>query len=335
MRRMLAMLVVLVFAESAQAQLKPIDPLIETTLACLKKTDAAIAYPEQDLAMRRGGMVRFGLRFTAPDRAPEVEVYYRNASDEMLSELHWYVRAYRVPCMQSGAVPVSAVQEFVFTPRQTDPVTWSQPRPLPDDENAAKHEKEIFACLRNGKQELEYSGSYTSREAANALVQLKFTSADAPPEVTWLYSSLAPVQQSTVLDYVRHYRVPCLPPGTEPVIGRQHFHFSPPDAERRAFKGAVPLMSFLSSIKGVRSLRADFDFETMSCPFQVAWQLGRPALEDNSVGQLGKSDPNRTEFLAWLAKLEMALKPRELQALLGESLVINVPCGRLLLEPKS
>lgn len=334
MQRMLTILAGMACALSAQAQIKPIDTASGATLACLEKTAAPITYPERDLAARLGGSVRLSLRFTAPDRAPEIDVLYQNGSEALLDEVRWHVRGYRVPCMKPGAAPVTAIQEFSFTPRQTDPITWSPPRAQPA-QGEAKREEEAFACLRAAKPQPEYSGSLMSREATNAVVQMQFTSADDPPEVKLLYSSLSPTQQESVLDYVRGYRLPCLPPGGKPVTGRQHFHFSPPNAEPRAFKDAVPLMSFLSNIKGIRSQRADFDFRTMSCPFQVAWEVGRPALESNDVGQVGKPDPNRTEFLAWLASLEMDLKPRNLQALLGHSLIIDVPCGRLLLEPKS
>jgi hypothetical protein len=336
MQRMLTMLAGVAWALSAQAQIKPVDTVSEKTLTCLERTAAPITYPERDLAARLDGRVRLSLRFSAPDRAPEIDVLYRTSSEEMLDEVRWHVRGYRVPCMKPGAAPVTAVQEFSFTPRQSDPISWSPPRAQPvQDEDTAKHEKDVFACLRAGKPQPEYSGSLMSREATNAVVQMQFKSADDPPEVKLVYSSLSPTQHDAVLDYVRGYRVPCLAQGAQPVTGRQHFHFSPPNAEPRVFKDAVPLMSFLSSIKGIRSQRADFDFQTMSCPFQVAWEVGRPALASNEVGQVGKSDPNRTEFLAWLASLEMDLKPRNLQALLGQSLIINVPCGRLLLEPKN
>lgn len=335
MQRKIAMLAGIVLTLSAHAQVKPIDVTSAAALACLQSTAAPITYPERDLAARVGGRVRLSLRFTAPDRAPEIDLLYRTGSEAMLDEVRWHVRGYRVPCMKPGAAGVTVVQEFSFTPVKTDPITWSPPRAAPSqDEESIKREKEAFACLRAGKPEIEYSGSQNSREATNAFIEMRFMSADAPPEVKIQYSSLSSTQQQEMMAFVLSYRVPCLPRDAEPVIGRQSFKFLPPNAEKRVFKDAVPLMSFLPSIKGIRLQQADFDFDTMSCPFQVAWEVGRPALESNEVGQVGKPDRNRTEFLAWLASLEMDLTPRDLQALLGSPLVINVPCGRLLLEPK-
>jgi hypothetical protein len=69
----------------------------------------------------------------------------------------------------------------------------------------------------------------------------------------------------------------------------------------------------------------------MACPFQVAWTLGLPKL-DNRVGQVGKPDPNRTEFLAWLGGLEMDLQKAQFEQLVGQTLIINVGCGKLALN---
>ncbi len=319
---------------AAQAQVVEIDRVDPQVLACLHKGGPAIRYPSQDEQMRLPGHVRLSLKFTSPDRAPEVTVLFRAASEAMLEEVRWYVDGYRLPCLPAGGPSVLAVQEFEFKPRVTDPITWTSPRAVAAREEALQGRPKALACMRTPKEPPEYGGFTLQREVANAFVELSFTGPDAPPDVKMVYASVGERQAKVVTDYVRAYRLPCLKAGAEPYVVQQHFQFRPYGVGARVFKDAVPLVSFLSNIKGVQALRADFDFHTMSCPFQVAWTLGKPAL-DNRVGEVGKPDLNRTEFLAWLAGLEMEVKATQFEQLLGQTVIVNVPCGRLALAPKA
>ena len=72
----------------------------------------------------------------------------------------------------------------------------------------------------------------------------------------------------------------------------------------------------------------------MNCPFQVAWTLGKPAVE-NRVGEVGAPDLNRAEFLGWLASLEMDVQGQPYEQMVGQTVIVNVPCGNLNLAPKS
>jgi len=329
---------------AAHAQVVEVDRLDPQALACLRKDGPALRYPAQDEQLRLPGHVRLSLSFTAPDRAPEVTVLFRAATEAMMDEVRGFVRGYRLPCFQAGTTPVVAVQEFQFTPRQTDPITWTAPRAVHtppaaagsalDDAisapAAAKGSGRALACMRTPKDPPEFSGTSFHRELSNVFVELSFTTPDAPPLVKTLYNSGSSVQDSVVTAYVRQYRMPCQGAGDKPYVVQQHFQFRPYGVGARVFKDAVRLTTFLSNIKGVQNLRADFDFNTMSCPFQVAWTLGKPAL-DNRVGEVGKPDLNRTEFLAWLAGLEMELKPAAFEQLVGQTAIINVPCGGLKL----
>jgi len=334
MRKMLLAAMASLFTCAAQAQMAEVDAVDTQVLACLEKTGPAPRYPQRDEDMRLTGHVRLSLKFTAPDRAPEVQVLFRAASEAMLDEIHWYVRGYRLPCMAPGAAPVMMVQEVEFRPRVTDPITWTPPRavaaPASGEPHALDH-KAAMACMRTPKEQPDFGGSYLQRDVSNAFVDIRFTAADAEPEVKMAYSTVSGAQARAVTEYVRQYRLPCLPAGAKPVGVRQHFQFRPAGVGARVFKDAVPLVSFLSNMKGIRAMSTNFDFDTMSCPFQVAWTLGKPALA-NRVGQIGKPDLNRTEFLAWLAGLEMEVKnSREFEQLVGQTLVVNVSCGKLVL----
>ena len=337
MRNIFMALAASFFACAAQAQMVEIDRVDPQALACLQKGGPAIHYPAHDEKMRQPGHVRLSLKFTAPDRAPEVTVLFRAATEAMLDEVNWFVRGYRLPCLPAGGATVLAVQEFEFTPRVTDPITWTAPRAVPDREAGDAQgpgRSKALSCMRTPKEPPEFAGSSLQREVTNAFVELSFTAPDAPPEVKVVYASAGNAQVGVVTDYVRQYRLPCQVAGAKPYVVQQHFQFRPYGVAARVFKDAVPLTSFLSNMKGIRAMRTDFDLGSMSCPFQVAWTLGKPAL-DNRVGEVGKPDLNRAEFLAWLAGLEMELKDPQFEQLVGQRVLVNVPCGKLKLEPQT
>lgn len=336
MRNVFMALAAGLIAGCASAQMVEVDRVDPQALACLQKGGPAISYPAQDEKLRQPGHVRLSLKFTAPDRAPEVTVLFRAASEAMLDEVRWFVNGYRLPCLPAGAATVLAVQEFEFTPRVTDPITWTAPRAVAERDGtdaSALQRPRALSCMRTPKEPPEFAGSPLQREVSNAFVELSFTAPDAPPEVKIAYASAGNAQVGVVTDYVRQYRLPCLQAGAKPYVVQQHFQFRPYGVGASVFKDAVPLTSFLSNVKGVRALRADFDLTTMACPFQVAWTLGKPAL-DNRVGEVGKPDLNRAEFLAWLAGLEMDMKERQFEQLVGQAVIVNVPCGKLKLEPQ-
>lgn len=306
----------------AQAQVVTLDTADAEALACLQRGGAKLDYPADDLQARTPGTLRMSLRFTAPDQPPQATVLFRAASDAMVREVESVVRHYRLPCLRGG--PVTAVQEFAFRPRATDPITWTPLSPVAPANEPARH----MSCLVTPKEAPEFGGGTLQREVTNVFVDVGFSRPDAAPEVKLSYSSATGAQERIVQAYVAEYRLPCLPAGARPVWMRQHFQFRPYGVGKRVFKDALTLGAFLSNVKGIREQRVSFDFGTMACPFQVAWTLGRPRL-DNRVGQVGATDPNRTAFLAWLASLELELKPAQFEQLVGQTLIINVGCGAL------
>jgi hypothetical protein len=335
MNRVLALLALTLTGAAAQAQLSAAPPDLTPLQACLQTGSAKPSYPSRDLQMRAGGHVRLGLRFSAPDKPPKVEVLFRAASEEMLDEVQNHVRRYRLPCLPAGEASALLVQEFEFKPRVTDPITWTEPRAVAA-EGPRLSGREVLACVRTPDRAPEAVGTAFTRDTSNVVALMKFTAPDQPPEVRLTYASASASgsQRSEVEAYLRDYRLPCLKPGAAPVEAEQHFQFRPYGVRVRVFKDAVGLTTFLSNIKGIRQMRTDFDFNTMACPFQVAWRLGRPAVP-NSVGEVGARDLNRTEFLAWLGGLEMDLKEVDFEQLLGRTLLINVGCGTLALAPST
>ena len=47
----------------------------------------------------------------------------------------------------------------------------------------------------------------------------------------------------------------------------------------------------------------------------------------NMVGEVGRSDPNRTEFIEWLKTLALDLPTRMRKHVIGDTITISVPCG--------
>ena len=331
---LLGLLAALIAHGPASAQQNDISPLpvdpATSPLRCLQQPEAPLEYPAEARRLQLDGTVRVGLAFTAPDRPPEVEVLARFADERFVNAVRERVAAYRLPCQAAARGTVRAVQTFVFRLREPVPVRWSQPVELQDTGRA----RAMRACLRTPDDQLQVNASrFDQKTVGNVLVRMTFTAPDQPPEVQALYASTSGNTQDAILDRARSYRLPCLSAEDRPMSFVQHFIYRKHDAGRASFKDEVTLGEFLSNIKGIRQQQAEFDFNTMNCPFTVAWTLGKPALA-NRVGEIGtERDPNRAEFLAWLAGLEMDLTPDRFEHLLGRMVKIKVACGTLRLQP--
>ena len=337
MRKVFVALVAGFFACTAQA-FTEVTPLDTSVMSCLQRRAEPISYPDRDEQLKVGGRVRVSLRFTAPDQQPRMEVLFQAASDTMLSEIRAYVASYRLPCMKPEAGAVLSVQEFEFTPRATEPIKWTSARRVADaGANAAGSSSSALACLRTptGSPPIAESGLQRDirrqRNMTNVVVEALFDSPDEAPKLKVLYSTASKPQERNVLAHVEQYRVPCLEKGARPVGLRQQFSFRT-GGNPRVLKDAMPLAAFLSSIKDIQSAQIRFDLNSMACPFQVAWTLGRPAVP-NRVGEVGAPNLNRTEFLAWLGELQMNVDAEQFEDLLGQTMIINVPCGTLNLAP--
>lgn len=340
MRKVLVMLLSGLFAGGAYASYIEVRPLDTSVMACLEKRAEPISYPDRDEQLKVGGQIRVSLRFTASDQPPSVDVLFRAASDAMLNEVRAYLKSYRLPCLKPESGPVLVIQEFGFTPRATDAITWSSPRRVADAvAKPAGEAASSLACLRTptDRPSIEDSGlqrdTRRQRAVSNVVVEALFDAPDQAPRLKVLYSTVSKPQERNVLAHIEQYRLPCLAKGAQPVGLQQQFNFMV-GGKPRVLKDSAPLTTFLSNIKDIQSARVKFDFDSMACPFQVAWTLGRPAVA-NRVGEIGPPNLNRTEFLAWLGELQMNLDAEQFEYLLGQRMIINVPCGTLNLNGES
>lgn len=317
----------------AQAQMVERNSVDTQVWSCLQKGGEPLHYTHEERSLQLGGLARLSLKFTAPDKAPEVEVLYSGLDDALMQKLLFHLSAYRLPCFVSGSEPVVAVQEFRFEPKASEAIAWTQPRAVSElDAEIADRNPGAFDCMRWPQERPELVSAYgMPYGSTNFVVDFTFDHPQQPAKLKIAYSSVSKAMEQRLIEYAKQYRMPCVVEGGKPRGARQHFKFSMAHGDGSAsFKKELSLREFLSSIKGINSEKVNFDFRTMTCPFQVAWTLGKPAL-DNAVGEVGKPDLNRTEFLAWLTGLEMNLQKPDFEELMGTTLRINVSCGRLSL----
>lgn len=322
MHRYLMGLTALVSLASAQAQteVRPMSPA--QTLACLVKPERAPEFPQRDKLDRAFGAMRVLLKFKQPDASPEIEVLFNSAREDMQDEVYRYLRGYRLPCLTSADGTVSAVQEFSFS--NTDRAAM----PLPPER---AQDALPFCLVMPRRSPLMPSQGFGRPEVSHVVIAATFTgNGQQGPEVKVLYSAGSDRAVDEVREYLAQYRMPCRT-GTEgPQTFQQMFSFHPSDLPRYAFKReAFRLVEFLAMIRDVRKLRATYDFTTMGCPFKLHYVVYGGAVP-NEATAMGKPDPNKLPFLAWLAGLELDFRSQaEAQGLFGSELQIEVPCGSL------
>ncbi|MBB4842892.1 hypothetical protein HNP55_001407 [Paucibacter oligotrophus] len=320
----------LLAAGTAQAQTVLPDEQVSEWMACLSKGEEALVYPEQYRATKSGGFVRVKLSFEHADRRPTVEVLSRALPEGMLDLVRSYLKQYRLPCLPAGKTAV-AVQEFSFSPYGPQDVSWSAARGVSD----LKSEK-ARSCLRTPPDRVRPSWGFDlasrvkQKNYGNLLLRLRFETADGPPQVKVVYDSAPANFRQSVLDYVGKYRMPCLAAGDEPITAEQQFHIDNTGKGRVTVLKDLDLLQFLGAIKDLDKQTANFDLNTMACPFQLQWVAGMP-IEKNRVGEVGERNLNRIELLAWLSGLSLNVPAETMEQLLGQSMLISVPCGEVKL----
>ena len=310
---------------AAQAQTALPDETGTAALQCLQRRATPPAFPAEELRRHRSahGYLRVQLVFSQADREPVVKVLANTASEAMQDAVMDYLRSYRLPCMNPAFGPVSAVQEFAF-----DALASPEGKPLRQTDQGPDGNPK--ACIVMPRTGLEWSGGRLQRGTVVVRIEARFAGpADQPPAVKVVSSDASGATESAVLDYLAAYRMPCREAGDKPYAFEQTFMFTPNGTPRAAFKERqLPLGQFLGFMKNATAEQVFFDFNSMACPFQLDWTIWQPQ-SANTVRQIGKPNPNRAEFTAWLAALQMDLPERRAKQVFGDRIVIDVPCGAL------
>lgn len=306
----------------AHAQTDVTPPSAAQALSCLQRPAEAPRYPERHRFDRSSGFMRVLLHFDKPDAKPRVEVLANTAREDMQDQVFRHLEDYRLPCLRPEDGSVRAVQEFSF--RNTDRA------PLPIETRP-----ETAFCVVMPRHQMEAPRmNGTSMEHVVVVATFAGDGGQAP-EVKIIHSTASSRVEEAVREYVAEYRMPCRS-GSEGVQGmRQQFSFTPPGRRRFVLKReAFGLSEFLSLTQGARQLQADFDFNTMNCPFKVDFSIYGPSLP-NELRVSGKRDPNRLLFLRWLRERQLNFaNAKQANDLFGQTVQIDVPCGQLNLQPQ-
>lgn len=307
----------------AHGQSDATPPSAAQSLSCLQRPTTTLSYPERHRFDRSHGSMRLRLHFDEPNSAPRVEVLANTARQDMQDRVYRYVAGYRLPCLKPTDGRVSAVQEFDFSNSSLEPL------PVPESPT-----RRLPFCIVQPRKDMQAPHTL-SREVAHVVASAVFSGpGEQPPEVKLLHTTGNRALEEAVIERVRSYRMPCRTGGEEPQVMRQQFTFVPVGYRRAVLKQETfPLARFLGMTQGAQQLKAHFDFTTMNCPFKVDYMAYGPSLP-NEVRALDRLDPNRVPFLRWLEERHLAFSSEE-QAndLFGERIQIEVPCGKLDLDP--
>lgn len=285
-----------------------------------------LAYPDDALREGVAGTTTVEMEFSGPDAAARVRVT-QSAGPRLDKAVVDHVGRYRMPCLKPGAT-ARVSQQFVFVPNPGGKASWTDPV----EPEAAK----VVACVQHlqpgtkpqhplgagpqmmrGIRDVPYRG--------NVLAQIVFTSKDGPPEVVIADANVHPALKRSVEQWTVDYRLPCY--AGERVVATQLFHFVIEGFEGRYLKD-MDLVAFLGAIKGVDQQRRYFELDRMSCPFDVRFEYRQPAMR-NRVRDVGPHVDARQPLLDWLATMRFDVGPKAENLLLGESMTISVPCGKI------
>lgn len=279
------------------------------------------AYPEAARAAGQTAVTRVRLRFDAADQAPAVDVTYNNGDAGFAQAVREFVSAYRLPCHVAGAGTVEATQEFQFV---APTVYWHPVRSRETAAPARPVSAECLASVRNAGVPKIPAEALRRGDIGNLLVELRFISADAAPEIVFLYDAGSRAFARSVREVVGKYRLPCLSADQFPLTARQEFSFRS-DAPQTRLKADISIAELAALIRDLKTQNVRFDFATMGCPFELAFKPYRPYAA-NQVGEIAARDPNRRELIEWLAGVTLDIPAQALKDVLGQTTRVAFPC---------
>lgn len=315
---------------AAQASQDVSPPSPAQSLSCLTRPEAPPEFPKRSKYDRTGAFARVQLRFTAPDQGPEMALLSNTMRDDQLDAVRRHVAQYRLPCLQASDGAVQAVQEFKWNNSELDPLPLPPARPGDQP-----------LCVVQPAEAMSIRQIMPTRAIEHVVLTMVFTPGGPPqPEIHVLYTDASEQVLEAVREWVGQTRMPCLTGVTpasarkEPVVLRQTFHFRPYGHRAFTFTDArLSLTRFLGMTQDVERLKADFDFNSMHCPFKVNYTIYGPRLP-NEVTAGRPVDPNRVAFLRWLSERNFDFKTEKMaNDLFGQTVQIDIPCGQLALDP--
>jgi hypothetical protein len=282
-------------------------------------------YPAEMLEIKRDAVVRAAFTFTGPDSAPAVDIDDKTGRD-FSDAVRRYARQLRVPCMHAGDPPVTLRQVFDFVPNDGRKVALS----LPVDVDRMRRESVAPCGVQLTGKEIPFP-EYPTRELrdrleGNVVVRLHFFDAAAAPELTVLDDGGSHHFVDAVRPSVAALRMTCL--GKEPIDLQVFYRFMVDGSADRLVMRDLSLAQFIRAAKPVPAGSVYFDTTLMKCPFDVRLTFRQP-WNPNRIDELDEDVESRRAFLEWLSTLEFRMPPRDANKVLGQSLVVRVPCARI------
>ena len=278
-------------------------------------------YPQDMLRDKRGASFDAQFSFTGPEAAPQVR-FSGDIDPDFRDSITAYAKQLRVPCMDKSGTPVTLTQGFDFVPNDGRKVAWTTPVDSKDAERRAQ-----FKCVvSNDALRPEYPRDMLRNGRSGMVVaRLRFVAPDQPPQVDILDNAGGQSFARNVLRYTEGMRMPCLQGAA--VETTLHYRFLI-DGEQRVVLNDIDLRSFLKAIKPVPAGTAYFDTRTMKCPFDVRMTWLRP-YEPNVIAELEEDVASRHALLDWMAQREFDVDPKNTNALLGQQMVVHIPCATI------
>ena len=298
----------------------PVEQCLAPALTDRVKPD----YPTSMLAIKRGTRVHARFTFTGPDRSPSVEV-----SDTMRDfddAVRQYARQLRVPCMAAGDAPVVLMQDFDFVPNDGRKVALT----LPIDEAAARRDSATTCGVHltgPGIPQIAYpSQPLRARLEGNVVARLHFFDPAQAPEMTVLDDGGSAQFVRAIRPSVEALRMTCL--GKDPIDLQVFYSFEIDGSANRVVLKDLSLGQFLHGVKPLAPGSVFFDTRLMKCPFDVRLTFRQP-WNRSRIDELEEDIETRHAFLSWLSTLEYDLPPRDANRVLGQSMLLHVPCAVL------
>ena len=333
-RRWLAALgaTVLFGASAAFAQGQPVVTLAaspaERCLAPVEGQRTLPVYPAELLRLKQASVVNIELVFDAPDRAPKLRFTGPEPSDDFRASIETYAQQLRVPCMVSGAGPVTLRQRFDFEPNDGRKVAWTAPADVAD-----KVRQEALKCLAHPSgddAQIRYPEDMLRQGRQQAVIaRMRFTAADSGPSSEVLFDGGHRSFDKAVAGYLKGMRLPCLPAGTT-VDTLIKFQFQLSDVSRQVqVLKDLDLRDFLGAVKRAPGDSVYFDTVPMKCrPFDVRLTIGEP-FGPNTVELLEDDEAARRPLADWIARQTFGLAPDVAAEVNGQPMNIHIPCARI------
>ncbi len=279
-------------------------------------------YPEWELASKVTGLIRVSLTFTGKDSAPSVKylnpsVWNEDANAAFLKSVERFVANYRLPCLTEGAATM--VQEFSFVPDSRKVLALGV-SDAPSEEAANDCRIEYV-----GNKPVYPSGS--QRPYGNVVLRMTFSQRDEAPRVTVVYGAGHYLLADTAKAWANNYRLRCAKPIETQVFATQTYRFMLEGGPNATLKD-MGFVAFLQSADRSSLGKPKFDFNSMSCPFDVKVTLLQPHAP-NRVAEVEQRYASRSEFLKWLTTVVFNYPKGYERLLVGESTTVSVPCMAL------